>query len=194
MSAVLDLRFFVPAAAARVSLRAETPADLSAREALLDAAMGESRRRKASEAIRRGRLPAEGLSLVAADEAGPLVGTVRLWHVAAGEDENGAVPALLLGPLAVSPLLAGRGVGSSLVRRAVAEAAWRGYERILLVGDEPYYGRFGFRSGIADGLFMPGPFERHRLLALESGDRRLASACGLIRPTGALDASAEAAA
>lgn len=185
MSAVVDLRPLLPAVVPQVSLRAEAPADAAAREILLDAAMGENRRRKSSEAIRRGRVPADGLSLVAVDEADRLVGTVRLWHVAAGEDGVGAVPALLLGPLAVSPLHAGQGVGSALVRRAVAEAAWRGHERILLVGDEPYYGRFGFRSGMADALFMPGPFERHRFLALESGDRRLAGARGLVRPTGA---------
>ncbi len=84
----------------------EAPAEAGAREALLDRAMGPHRKRKPSERLRTGRLPAEGLSLVARDR-GKLVGTVRLWHVKAGER-----PALLLGPLAVDPEFQGRGIGS----------------------------------------------------------------------------------
>ena len=77
-----------------VMIAQEAPAEAGAREALLDRAMGAGRKRKPSERLRAGRLPAEGLSLVARD-AGKLVGTVRLWHVKAGDR-----PALLLGPLA----------------------------------------------------------------------------------------------
>ena len=73
--------------------------DIYAREALLDRAMGPGRKRKSSEKLRRGRLPAEGLAFAARDAFGNLVGTVRLWNVVSG---NG-VSALLLGPLAVAP-------------------------------------------------------------------------------------------
>ena len=88
-----------------VSIREERIADAAAREALLDAAYGPSRFGKASERLRQGRLPADGLSLVAV-EHGRLVGTVRLWHVSAGPGR----PALLLGPLAVHPERRHRGI------------------------------------------------------------------------------------
>lgn len=165
-------------------LRQEEAGDVGVREQLLDAAMGPGRVRKSSEALRRGRLPAEGLALVAETEDGLLVGTVRLWPVAAGELADATVPALLLGPLAVLPGFDGFGLGSSLMRRAVAEAAFRGHKAIVLVGDAPFYERFGFSAAAAAGLTMPGPFERHRLLGLELAPGALAGAQGLIVPTG----------
>ena len=131
-------------------------------------------------------LPAEGLALVAKSEAGTIIGSVRLWNVATGET---GLPALLLGPLAVMPELAGCGIGSALMRRAVAEAHWRGHAAILLVGDPDYYARFGFSAVPAAGLAMPGPFERHRMLGLEITPGALAGAQGLIRPTGRRTAS-----
>ncbi|KTR05758.1 acetyltransferase [Aureimonas ureilytica] len=167
-----------------VHLRAEMPGDVSAREALLDAAMGPGRVRKSSEALRRGRLPADGLALVAETEDGTLIGSVRLWNVAAGERGGAAVSALLLGPLAVLPGFAGFGIGSSLMRRAIAEAAFRGHDAIVLVGDAPYYERFGFSADVAAGLTMPGPFERHRLLGLEIEPGALHGAEGMISATG----------
>jgi predicted N-acetyltransferase YhbS len=83
---------------------AETAADVAAREALLDRAMGPGRKRKSSEKLRRGRRPCEGLALVARGAAGAVLGTVRLWDVRLGE---GGPAALLLGPLAVDPSLRG---------------------------------------------------------------------------------------
>lgn len=174
----------LPLSAPVFTLGAEKEADVAAREALLDAAMGPGRRRKASEAIRRGRLPAEGLALVARDGTGAPVGTVRLWSVAAGMAGGADVPALLLGPLAVAPHAAGLGLGSALMAQAVAEAESRGHGAIVLVGDPGYYGRFGFAAEPAASLAMPGPFERHRLLARELRAGALAGAEGLIRPTG----------
>lgn len=164
-----------------VTIGAETSSEVFAREALLDRAMGPMRRRKASEALRRGRLPSKGLALSARAEDGTLLGTVRLWDVAAGD---GGTPSLLLGPLAVEPTLNGAGIGSALMRRAIAEAQWRGHRSILLVGDPDYYRRFGFSAEPAAGLAMPGPFERHRMLGLELAEGALAGAAGLIRPTG----------
>jgi len=170
-----------PRVAPYFQISAETAGDISAREALLDRAMGPGRRRKSSESIRRGRQPAEGLSLVAKGENGELLGTVRLWHVAAGA---AGAPALMLGPLAVAPELAGCGIGVALMRRAIAEAQWRGHGAIVLVGDPDYYARFGFTAEPAAELAMPGPFERHRLLGLALKLGALAGAAGLIRPTG----------
>jgi len=163
-----------------VTIREEKIADVAAREALLDVAYGASRFTKASERLREGRLPADGLALVAA-EGGRIVGTVRLWHVAAGSE----CPALLLGPLAVDPACRNRGIGSALVRRAIARARLAGHRAIILVGDAPYYDRFGFTAAPTGELWMPGRFARDRLLALELKLGALAGARGLIAATGA---------
>jgi predicted N-acetyltransferase YhbS len=163
------------------TIAGESPADISAREALLDRAMGPNRRRKSSEKLRRGRLPSVGLAFVARDADGAVIGTVRLWDVKAGE---GGVPALLLGPLAVDPAWKDHGIGSALMRHAIAQVRGLGHGAILLVGDAPYYGRFGFSADKTGRLAMPGPYERHRLLALELVDGALARALGVLRPAG----------
>jgi predicted N-acetyltransferase YhbS len=156
----------------------ERPADIPAREALLDRVMGRARVLKPSERLRRGRVPARGLSLLARD-GDSLVGSVRLWNVAAG-----GKPALLLGPLAVDGALQGAGVGSGLMRLAVARARALGHGGILLVGDPEYYARFGFTADATNGLVMPAPVDRRRFLGLELAPRSLAGAAGLIVPTG----------
>ncbi|WP_052458254.1 N-acetyltransferase [Mesorhizobium sp. M2C.T.Ca.TU.002.02.1.1] len=159
----------------------EGAGDVAAREALLDRAMGPKRKKKSSEKLRRGRRPSEGLAFVARDASGAVVGTVRLWDVRLGE---GGPAALLLGPLAVEPGLKSGGIGSALMRHAVAEAERLGHGAILLVGDAPYYGRFGFSADRTGALAMPGPYERHRLLALELREGALAGAKGTIKAAG----------
>ena len=164
-----------------ITVRSEVLSDIEAREDLLDAAMGEARFRKTSARLRDGRLPAHGLALVAEDETGMLVGTVRLWNVAAnGRD------ALLLGPLAVSPDAQSRGIGSVLMQAACERAAGLGHRAILLVGDAPYYARFGFTAEPTLKLRMPGPYERSRFLARELVPGALAGAAGVLRATGVL--------
>ncbi|MEQ8482646.1 MAG: N-acetyltransferase [Hoeflea sp.] len=160
-------------------LDAESPADLGAREALLDRALGPERKRKSSEILRRGRLPSDGLALVARDMAGRLVGTVRLWDVTAGSK-----PLLLLGPLSADPSMTGLGIGSALMRRAISLALGKGHGAIVLVGDAPYYRRFGFTSEKAAGLLMPGPVERERFLGLELAEAYLEGASGLLAAAG----------
>ncbi|MEQ8306182.1 MAG: N-acetyltransferase [Hoeflea sp.] len=160
-------------------LDVELPADLPAREALLDRAMGPERKRKSSETLRRGRLPSAGLALVARDMTGRLVGTVRLWDVTAASK-----PLLLLGPLSADPSMAGSGIGSALMRRAISLAAEKGHGAIVLVGDAPYYKRFGFASEKAAGLLMPGPVERERFLGLELVEGYLDGASGLLVAAG----------
>lgn len=164
-----------------ITLRHERPADVDAREALLDEAFGDTRTRKTSERLREGRLPADGLSFVAA-EGRRVVGTARLWNIDCG---NGK-PALLLGPVAVAADNRNRGIGTLLVRRAVAEARRLGHGAVMLVGDAPYYGRFGFSSVKTGALRLPGPFERHRLLALELVPGALDGARGMVQAAGAL--------
>jgi predicted N-acetyltransferase YhbS len=160
-------------------LRGERAADVAAREALLDAALGPARTLKSSERLRSGRLPEEGLALVAEDGQGRLVGTVRLWNVSAG-----GRPALLLGPLAVDESCRGAGVGAALMRLALARAEAAGHAAVILVGDPEYYARFGFSAEATAGLVMPGPTERRRFLARELAAGALDGAAGRVTATG----------
>lgn len=161
-----------------IVIGAEAPAEAGAREVLLDRAMGPDRFLKSSERLREGRLPAAGLALVARDEGG-LIGTVRLWNVAAGRCD-----ALLLGPLAVAPERQGEGLGGKLMRAALNRAAMLGHRAVILVGDAAYYGRFGFETALTTRLLMPGPVDRRRFLALEFAAGALDGAAGLLVPTG----------
>lgn len=168
-----------PANEADIVVGEEREADVAAREALLDEAFGAARFAKSSEALREGRLPAAGLSLVAR-EGGEVVGTVRLWHVrVAGR------PALMLGPLAVAKSHRSLGVGARLMREALWRAAQRGHKAILLVGDAPYYARFGFEAAATRDLDWPGEVDRARLLAFEIEPGALAGAKGRVEPSGA---------
>jgi predicted N-acetyltransferase YhbS len=106
---------------------------------------------------------------------------VRLWDVVAGEGGHAAV---LLGPLAVAPSEKGRGIGAALMDHAIGEAARLGHRAIILVGDAPYYSRFGFSAEKTGMLAMPGPFEPHRLLAIELKTGALDGARGVLRPAG----------
>lgn len=166
-----------------IEIRDEIPPDTAPRERLLDLCFGEGRFAKTSQRLRDGRLPAHGLALTA-DAGGSLVGTVRLWNV-----EAGTASALLLGPIAVDPALQGRGLGSALMRAALARAEALGHAAVLLVGDAPYYARFGF-ARCAETLSMPGPFERRRFLGLELRAGALAGAIGVVQATGDVDPAA----
>src|SRR5579883_1098794 len=101
----------LPSQGAPFAIRAERASDVVAREALLDACFGETRHMRTCQRLRDGRAPAEGLAL-SAMRKGRLVGTVRLWHVSAG-----GVPALILGPLAVSHPCPRSGSGAPLLPR-----------------------------------------------------------------------------
>ena len=167
-----------------IQIRTETAADIAARERLLDRAFGKQRRRKTSERIREGRLPSQGLAFTAVDEKGRLVGTLRLWDVVAGS----AGPALLLGPLAVDCRHQGKGIGAALMRHAMAEATARGHAAIILVGDAPYYARFGFSGAPMADLHLPGPVDRARFLGIELIPGALDGAEGLVAGCGRREA------
>jgi len=162
-----------------LTIRHELPSDVPAREALLDDAFGDTRHKKTSERLRRGLMSAEGLSFIAADGR-HIVGTARLWDIACSSGQS----AVLLGPVAVAASRRGAGIGAALVRKAVREARRLGHGAIILVGDAPYYGRFGFSAEKTAALRMPGPFERARLLGLELVPGALGGAAGLIVATG----------
>jgi len=164
--------------APEVRISGENPLDVSAREALLDEAFGRARDAKTSARLRDGRLPAEGLALVAKDR-GRLVGTLRCWPVQAG-----GCPALLLGPLAIAGSHRALGIGARLMREALWRAAMLGHSAVLLVGDAPYYARFGFEARLTLGLDLPGPVDRTRFLAFEIVKGALDGAQGTVVATG----------
>lgn len=161
------------------TIRPESPLDVAARESLLDRCFGEARFAKTCERLREGRLPAQGLAL-AVERSGVLAATIRLWNVAAGEGRD----ALLLGPVAVDPALQGAGIGGRLIREALGRAGRLGHRAVILVGDEPYYRRFGFGRDPVAGLFLPGPCEVGRFLGLELEPGALRGATGLVAATG----------
>jgi predicted N-acetyltransferase YhbS len=160
------------------AIRAERASDIVAREALLDACFGVNRHARTCQRLRDGRAPAEGLALSVVRQ-GRLVGTLRLWHVSAG-----GVPALVLGPLAVDNTCRKLGVGAALMGHALAAAKARGHRAAILLGDAPYYGRFGFSAAKTGELSLPGPFDRDRLLGLELRAGALDGAWGMVVPTG----------
>jgi predicted N-acetyltransferase YhbS len=179
MTALRNTNIAPTPSAAPFAIRAERTSDVVAREALLDACFGEGRHMRTCQRLRDGRAPAEGLALSAVRK-GQLVGTLRLWHVSAG-----GTRALILGPLAVSDGCRKLGVGAALMIRALAAAKARGHRAVILLGDAPYYARFGFSADKTGELSLPGPFERDRLLGLELSEGALGGAWGMIVPTGA---------
>ncbi len=172
--------------AAAFAIRDERTADIAAREALLDVCFGVNRNARTCQRLRDGRTPAPGLAFSATHQ-GRLVGTVRLWNVDAG-----GRAALVLGPLAVDSSLRALGIGAALMNHAIATAKALHHGAIILLGDEPYYSRFGFTSGKVESLSLPGPFERHRLLGLELSAGALNGGFGPIVPNGQAAAPPEA--
>src|SRR6187200_1818481 len=176
MTALRKTTIALKSDAAPFAIRAERASDVAAREALLDACFGDNRHVRTCQRLRDGRAPAEGLALSAVRQ-GRVIGSVRLWHVSAG-----GVPGLMLGPLAVEASSRQFGVGAALMDHALAAATARGHHAVILLGDAPYYARFGFSAAKTGDLSLPGPFERNRLLGLELRDGALDGAWGMITP------------
>ena len=106
-----------------------------------------------------------------------LVGSVRLTPIRIGKAR-----ALLLGPLTVEPAFRERGVGQALIERALAEARTKGEKLVILVGDEPYYGKCGFKRVPAGRVTMPGPVDPARLLVAELADGAFEGVSGAVKP------------
>ena len=143
-----------------IELRQETPADCWEVEALYDLCFAPGREALSSYRLREGVDPVAKLSIVARDEMDILAGAIRYWPV----DVSGQ-RVLLLGPVAVHPTHQGEGLGGSLMRHSIEIARETGWKHVMLVGDEPYYHRFGFRR--LTGVFMPPPTNPERVLGLE---------------------------
>jgi predicted N-acetyltransferase YhbS len=139
----------------------ETPDDAAAIDRLHERTFGPGRYAKTAYRIREGVTHRLDLSFTA--RVGTLmVGSVRLSPIRIGEAK-----ALLLGPLTVEPAFRERGIGIALIERALKEAKAKGHRLVVLVGDEAYYGKAGFKRVPTGRVTMPGPVDPARLLVAE---------------------------
>ncbi|HYE49173.1 MAG TPA: N-acetyltransferase [Azospirillaceae bacterium] len=163
----------------------ELPEHAGAIEQLLDTSFGPKRNSKTVYRLRGGVDPLPGLCFVALDPDAPghsaacpkLAATLRYWPVTLGDAK---VPSLLLGPIAVAPEYRSLGLGAAMIRQSLERAAQLGHGSVILVGDAPYYQRFGFSRELTLGLGLPGPVDPDRFLGLELRDGALAGLTGLV--------------
>lgn len=160
-----------------MTITPEQPHHAAAVERLLDISFGPGRFAKTAYRLRDGVPPVAGLSLVSLDPATEtLDGTLRFWPVLIG----GLTPTLLLGPIAVAPGRRSEGLGAALIRNGLNRAVAQGWRSVVLVGDAPYYGRFGFTRALTLGMALPGPVDCDRFLGLELVPGTLAGAAGTL--------------
>jgi len=153
----------------------ETADDAVAIERLHERTFGPGRYARTAFRIREGRGHLLALSFTA--RIGTLlVGSLRLTPICIGE-----TPALLLGPLTVEPPFRERGIGSALIKRALKDAQAGGHKLVVLVGDEPFYGKLGFKRIAKGQVKMPGPVDPARLLVAELVPGAFEGVSGLIR-------------
>src|SRR3954453_4196261 len=159
-----------------VTILTEKPEDAPAIERLHERTFGPGRFVRASERIRE-RIGHE-LDLSYTARIGTLmVGSVRLTRICIGE-----APALLLGPLTIEPPFRDKGIGKAMMERALKDAKAKGHKLLVLVGDEPYYARVGFKR-VPNGMIkMPGPADPARILAVELTEGALSGVRGVVRP------------
>ena len=150
-------------------------ADEALLDSLLDRTFGPDRHAKTVYRLREGLAPVPSLSFVAVDPDAQLLASLRFWPILIG-----TAPAILLGPLAVEPMLQGRGIGRSLVRHGLAAAKQQGQGLCVVVGEPPYYEPFGFENAPARGLVLPGPVDPVRFQILELRIRALDGLSGMI--------------
>jgi predicted N-acetyltransferase YhbS len=155
----------------------ENPEDSQDIEALLDVAFGTARSGKTVYRLRDGVEPIPQLCTVIRED-GTLKGSLRFWPVVIGDAR---VPALLLGPVAVAPADRGKGYARELIWDGLDRARRLGYRIVLLVGDEPYYLRFGFTRAFTMELSLPGPVDLNRFLGLELQPRALSGVSGMLQ-------------
>ena len=163
-----------------IRIVAARPEDAAAIESLVDNAFGQDRQKRTVYRLRDGIEPVTSLSLVAVTAARDVVGSLRFWPILLPNDD-GNVPALLLGPIAVRLDYRGAGVGGRLMRRGLDLAKAQKHRIVLLVGDAPYYGRFGFKHDLVVNLTLPGPVDLDRFLGLDLEDGALTGIKGLVQ-------------
>ncbi|MEM7242241.1 MAG: N-acetyltransferase [Pseudomonadota bacterium] len=144
-----------------IEIKPEAQEDWWEVENLFDLSFAPGRTGLSSYRLREGNDPVETLCFVARDTTQALVGAVRVYPIIIGENADDA---LLLGPIAVHPTVQGEGVGGDLMQKCLSCAREMGWRRVILVGDAPYYSRFGFTK--AQNLVFPPPINEDRLLCL----------------------------
>ncbi len=157
-------------------LEPETPDDAAAIQHLNERVFGPGRFARTAYRIREQADPDPALSFVAR------VGTLMVGAIAMTPVVIGAAKALLLGPLIVEPVFRSQGIGEALVARSLEAAKAKGWKLVILVGDEPYYARVGFKRVPAGRIVLPGPVDPDRLLYCELDAGALAGAEGEARP------------
>lgn len=157
-------------------LSPETPEDEHEVEYLFDLSFAPGRQALSSYRLRESVMRLAEFSLVARDEFGGVAGAIRYWPVSIGKERH---PALLLGPVAVHPTHQGEGLGATLIFDSLDRARKSGWKRVILVGDAPYYARFGFEQ--LARLKFPPPTNPDRVLALALVDRGLEGVRGKVR-------------
>jgi len=158
-----------------IIIRPAGPEDSAATAALHARAMGPGRFARTAHRVREGAAAFSPFCRVCFVD-GRMAAAVRFTPVLVG----GKAGALLLGPLAVEPTLANQGYGRGLVAKALEDARTGGISLVVLVGDEPYYGRLGFRRVPRGQILLPGPVDLDRLLAAELLPGALAGFLGLV--------------
>lgn len=158
------------------TIKLQMPGDEPALSNLAAEAFGPGRFARSAYRVREGVPPVASLSL-AGWRDGTLVGGIRFTAIEIGAQEN----ALLLGPLVVAPSVKGSGYGRALAEEGLRRARAEGFALVLLVGDMPYYGRFGFAPVPPGRIALPGPVDPARLLALELQPGALAHASGVVK-------------
>lgn len=157
-----------------ILLAREAPGDAPAIERLIERAFGPGRFARTAYRLREAAAPDPELGFVARVST-LLVGANRMTPLRAG-----AVPALMLGPLTVDPAFRGRGIAAALVGRSMEAARGAGHGLVILVGDLPYYARFGFSRVPAGRLTLPGPVDPARLLWCELSPGAAGAAAGAV--------------
>ena len=157
-------------------LEEEIEADWWEVEALYDLCFSPGRTALSSYRLRDGVPTVAALCLTLRDDDNALAAAIRYWPVEVGGED-----ALLLGPVAVHPTRQGEGLGGLLINESLSEARRLGWERVLLVGDAPYYSRFGFKRVPHGRLAMPGPVDPARVLVCELVDGAFEGVAGIVR-------------
>lgn len=158
------------------TVRAATSDDIAAISALHERVFGPGRFARTAYRVREGGASLVSPFCLVSFRGDQLIAAIRFTEVTIG----GVAAALLLGPLAVEPELAGQGFGKELVARGLDAARQAGQRLVVLVGDEPYYARFGFKPVPPGQLFFPGPVDPARILAAELEPGALVSYSGLV--------------
>ena len=149
--------------------------DAAAIAALQARVFGPGRFTRSAYRVREGKGLMSSFCRVA-DRNGRLLASLRLTEICIGETPGAA----LLGPLAVDPDYRGQGYGRQLVAESLEQLKQSGIALVVLVGDEPYYGRFGFKPVAPGSIVFPGPVNPARILAAELVSGALPRYCGLI--------------